>query len=130
MKQIPGILPVRKKKELGRKPQTNCRFSLLSLNMSTYLVWSCTLDDGNIMIAESGSARIIEVDRDGKIQKEIKLKVNNPHPHMDTRLARKIANGNYLVCHEGEQPRVLGLCPLGQRGQHVRPRLHPEAVTP
>lgn len=60
------------------------------------------LPDGNIMIAESGSARIIEVNRDGEIQKEIKLKVNNPHPHMDTRLARKIASGNYLVCHEGD----------------------------
>lgn len=58
--------------------------------------------DGNIMIAESGTARIIEVDREGKLLKEVKLKVNNPHPHMDTRLVRKIANGNYLVCHEGD----------------------------
>lgn len=60
------------------------------------------LDGGKVMIAESGVARIIEVNRDGKLLKEIKLKVNNPHPHMDTRLARKIANGNYLVCHEGD----------------------------
>ena len=60
------------------------------------------LADGKIMIAESGTARIIEVDRKGKLLKEIKLKVNNPHPHMDTRLARKLENGNYLVCHEGD----------------------------
>lgn len=60
------------------------------------------LADGNIMIAESGTARIIEVNRAGEIQKEVKLKVNNPHPHMDTRLARKIESGNYLVCHEGD----------------------------
>lgn len=60
------------------------------------------LDNGNTMIAESGVARIIEVDRDGKLLKEVKLTVDNPHPHMDTRLARKIANGNYLVCHEGD----------------------------
>ncbi|MDB4460274.1 PQQ-like beta-propeller repeat protein [bacterium] len=60
------------------------------------------LDDGNIMIAESGAARIIEVDREGKLLKEVKLTVDNPHPHMDTRLVRKIANGNYLVCHEGD----------------------------
>lgn len=60
------------------------------------------LTNGNIMVAESGPARIIEVNRDGEIQKEIKLKVENPHPHMDTRLARKIKNGNYLVCHEGD----------------------------
>lgn len=60
------------------------------------------LENGRIMIAESGAGRIIEIDRDGKIHHQIKLKVNNPHPHRDTRLARKIANGNYLVCHEGD----------------------------
>lgn len=60
------------------------------------------LKDGNVMIAESGPGRIIEIDRDGKLLKEIKLVVNKPHPHTDTRLVRKIANGNYLVCHEGD----------------------------
>ncbi len=60
------------------------------------------LANGNVMIAESGPARIIEIDRAGVIQKEVKLKVNNPHPHRDTRLARKLDNGNYLVCHEGD----------------------------
>lgn len=60
------------------------------------------LADGRVMIAESGAARIIEVDRDGKITKEVKLSVKNPNPHRDTRQARKLANGNYLVCHEGD----------------------------
>lgn len=60
------------------------------------------LSNGRLMIAESGVARIIEVDRDGKLLKEVKLKVSRPHPHTDTRLARKLANGNYLVCHEGD----------------------------
>lgn len=60
------------------------------------------LADGRVMIAESGPARIIEIDRDGKIHQKIKLKVDNPHPHRDTRLARKLASGNYLVCHEGD----------------------------
>ena len=60
------------------------------------------LSNGHIMIAESGAARIIEIDRQGKIHHQIKLKVNKPHPHRDTRLARKIPNGNYLVCHEGD----------------------------
>ncbi|MEX2186286.1 MAG: PQQ-binding-like beta-propeller repeat protein [Pirellulales bacterium] len=57
---------------------------------------------GRVMIAESGPARIIEVDRDGKLLKEIKLKVDHPHPHRDTRLVRKLENGHYLVCHEGD----------------------------
>lgn len=60
------------------------------------------LDDGRVMIAESGPGRIIEIDRDGKLLKEIKLRVDHPHPHTDTRLARKLASGHYLVCHEGD----------------------------
>jgi hypothetical protein len=60
------------------------------------------LDNGLTMIAESGPARIIEVDKDGKIQHEIKLKVNHPSAHSDTRLVRKIAGGHYLVAHESD----------------------------
>ncbi len=60
------------------------------------------LANGRTMIAESGPARIIEVDADGKLQKQISLKVEHPNPHTDTRLARRLENGNYLVAHEGE----------------------------
>jgi outer membrane protein assembly factor BamB len=60
------------------------------------------LANGNTMIAESGPARIIEVDPQGKLVKTIKLQVRKPHPHRDTRLVRKLTNGNYLVCHEGD----------------------------
>ncbi len=60
------------------------------------------LADGTVMIAESGPGRIIEINRDGKLLKEIKLKVLHPHPHTDTRLVRKLATGHYLVCHEGD----------------------------
>ena len=58
------------------------------------------LENGRIMIAESGSRRIIEIDRSGKILHSIKLQVDAPHPHHDTRLVRKLPQGNYLVCHE------------------------------
>jgi outer membrane protein assembly factor BamB len=60
------------------------------------------LDNGLTMIAESGPGRIIEVDREGKVHHEIKLKLDKPDPHRDTRLARKLAGGNYLVAHEGD----------------------------
>lgn len=60
------------------------------------------LADGNTMIAETGNKRIIEVDRDGKIVKEVPLQVDHPHPHRDTRQARKLGNGHYLVAHEGD----------------------------
>src|SRR5687768_2895347 len=61
------------------------------------------LADGVTMIAESGPGRIIEVDRDGKLLKEVKLKVAKPDHHRDTRLVRKLDTGNYLVAHEGER---------------------------
>ena len=60
------------------------------------------LSDGTIMIAESGPARIIEIDRDGTLLREIKLKVDKPHVHHDTRLVRKLESGHYLVCHEND----------------------------
>jgi outer membrane protein assembly factor BamB len=60
------------------------------------------LADGGVMIAESGAGRIIEIDREGKLLHEIPLKLDNPDPHRDTRLVRKLASGNYLVCHEGD----------------------------
>jgi hypothetical protein len=60
------------------------------------------LENGLTLIAESGPARIIEVDRAGKIHHEVKLKVNRPNAHSDTRLVRKIVNGNYLVAHEND----------------------------
>ncbi len=60
------------------------------------------LEGGRVMIAESGPGRIIEIERDGTLVKEVKLKLDTPMVHRDTRLARKIANGNYLVSHEGD----------------------------
>ena len=60
------------------------------------------LADGITMIAESGRARILEVNQAGEIVHQIPLTVNNPHPHRDTRLVRWIEGGHYLVCHEGD----------------------------
>jgi hypothetical protein len=60
------------------------------------------LKGGNLMIAESGVGRIIEVDHAGKLLKEIPLKRDHPDAHRDTRLARKLDNGHYLVCQEGD----------------------------
>lgn len=58
------------------------------------------LDNGLTMIAESGPSRIVEVDKDGIVKHEVKLKVEQPSVHSDTRLVRKLASGNYLVAHE------------------------------
>lgn len=61
------------------------------------------LPNGNTMIAESGISRIVEVDTNGKLISQIPLQVAEPHPHRDTRLVRKLTNGDYLVSHEGEE---------------------------
>ncbi len=60
------------------------------------------IEDGLTMIAESGPARIIEVDKTGAVKREVKLKVNRPSAHSDTRLVRKLASGNYLVAQESD----------------------------
>ncbi len=60
------------------------------------------LSNGNTMVVESGTSRILEIDPQGKVVHTIPLQVKEPHAHRDTRLVRQLENGNYLVCHEGE----------------------------
>jgi hypothetical protein len=61
------------------------------------------LPDGKVLIVEGGTSRIIEVDRAGRIAKEIKL-TTAPEVklHNQYRGTRKLANGHYLVCFKGE----------------------------
>ena len=60
------------------------------------------LKNGVTMIAETGNKRIVEVDNGGIVLREVPLTVDNPNSHRDTRLVRKLDNGNYLVCHEAD----------------------------
>jgi len=60
------------------------------------------LADGATMIAESGVARIIEVDREGNLKRQIPLVVDHPSTHSDTRLVRSTDQGTYLVAHEAD----------------------------
>ncbi len=61
-----------------------------------------SLKNGLTLVAESGNARLVEVDKKGMIVRTVALTVEKPNPHRDTRMARKLENGNYLVCHEGD----------------------------
>ncbi len=60
------------------------------------------LENGTTMVAESGPGNIIELDKDLKVVHSMPLRVSKPDAHRDTRLVRKLASGNYLVCHEGD----------------------------
>ncbi|HUT94266.1 MAG TPA: hypothetical protein VMY37_32705 [Thermoguttaceae bacterium] len=55
------------------------------------------LADGSVMIAESGPMRILEIDRHGKILKEVKLRSAETHKHRQMRCCRKLPDGHYLV---------------------------------
>ncbi|MCX7046601.1 MAG: hypothetical protein NTX50_14085 [Candidatus Sumerlaeota bacterium] len=59
------------------------------------------LENGNTMIAENSSGRILEVDKDGKVTFEMTTSIFKPGDHHNMRMARKLKNGNYLVCHSG-----------------------------
>jgi len=61
------------------------------------------LPDGRVLLVECGPSRIIEVDRQGNIAKEIKL-TTSPKigRHDQFRGTRKTKDGHYLVCFKGE----------------------------
>lgn len=62
------------------------------------------LPDGNVMVVECGPSRIVEIGRDGKIAREIKLPMPpaNISLHDQYRGVRKTADGRYIVCRKGE----------------------------
>ena len=56
------------------------------------------LPNGNILLTEAGDKpRLLEVTREGKIAVDVPLQAQTKDHHLQTRMARKIANGNYLV---------------------------------
>jgi outer membrane protein assembly factor BamB len=56
------------------------------------------LPSGNIVLTEAGAnPRLLEIDRSGKAVVEFALQCQNTNHHMESRMARKLANGNYLV---------------------------------
>ena len=62
------------------------------------------LPDGRVMVVEAGTSRIVEVDRDGKIAKEIKLPMPPPPitTHDQFRGTRKSKDGHYFVSCKGQ----------------------------
>jgi hypothetical protein len=61
------------------------------------------LPNGRVLVAEGGPARIIEVDRAGKVAKEIRLMPSEKlNKHEQVRGARKGKDGHYYVCFKGD----------------------------
>ena len=54
--------------------------------------------DGRYMLTEAGAKpRILEVDRDGKIVSQTAIDAQTKNTHLQSRMSRKLPNGNYLV---------------------------------
>jgi hypothetical protein len=88
------------------------------------------LPDGNVLVVEGGTSRIIEVDRAGKIAKEIKL-VTDPAVklHNQYRGTRKTADGHYFVCFKGEG-KIVELDPAGAVLRAIKVPGDPHEVVP
>ena len=56
------------------------------------------IGDDHILLTEAGAKpRLLEVDRNGKVVIEFPLQAQTKDTHLQTRMARKLATGNYLV---------------------------------
>jgi hypothetical protein len=56
--------------------------------------------DGRILLTEAGpKPRLLEIDREGRTRVEFPLRCQTTNAHMQTRMARKLPGGNYLVPH-------------------------------
>jgi hypothetical protein len=56
------------------------------------------LADGRYLLTEAGpKPRLIEVDREGMVLVEVPLQAQTKDTHLQSRMARKLAGGNYLV---------------------------------
>lgn len=58
------------------------------------------LTNGNTLVVERGvKPQLLEVGKDGSIQVVVPLQPGTQNAHMQTRMARKLPNGNYIVPH-------------------------------
>jgi len=62
--------------------------------------YSCQrLPNGNTVVGENASGRVVEVDKAGKVVFSMMTRYGKTDDHHHMRMVRKLANGNYLVCH-------------------------------
>ena len=85
-------------KEFTRDKQIVFRYAKAAENKEIGTVER--LDNGRTLITELGpQPRLMEVDAQGKIVVQFPLQPETDNAHMQTRMARKLAGGNYLVPH-------------------------------
>ncbi len=84
--------------EMNRSGQTVWTYALDPVNKE--LGTAVRLENGHTLVVERGpKPRLLEVTRHGQIAAEIPLQPETDNDHMQTRMARKLPNGHYLVPH-------------------------------
>jgi hypothetical protein len=76
------------------------------------IIYQCTpLRNGNVLVAESGIYRVVELNAKGKVVKKIAIPAPAEDHAQSLRLARKTRAGTYLVCYmlEGKVVEVNGV---------------------
>lgn len=84
--------------ELTRDHQVVFEYRLAKPN--TEIGTTQRLVNGNTLVTElGGKPRLLEITPDGKVAVDCPLQPETDNAHMQTRMARKLDNGNYLVPH-------------------------------
>jgi hypothetical protein len=85
-------------KEYDKKKKVIFNYKRAAADME--LGTAVRLKNGNTLITESGkNPRMIEVNKKGVVKVSVPLQPETDNTHMQTRMARKLTNGNYLVPH-------------------------------
>ena len=85
-------------KEITRKNKVIWSYKLPAENKELGTV--ARLKNGNTLVVERGAKpRLREIAKDGKVAVEVPLQPETDNAHMQTRMARKLPSGNYLVPH-------------------------------
>ncbi|MFP6892607.1 MAG: hypothetical protein VCA18_02580 [Opitutales bacterium] len=85
-------------KEITREGEVVWSYKLSKGNKE--LGSSVRLDNGNTLVVERGvNPQLLEVRKDGSVAVTVPLKPDTTNAHMQTRMARKLPNGNYIVPH-------------------------------
>ena len=64
--------------------------------------FSCQRLDNNVtLIGENSTGKVLETDASGKVLFELQTQPATLGAHHNMRMVRKLASGNYLVCHSG-----------------------------
>ncbi|MDA1055806.1 MAG: hypothetical protein O3C40_35895 [Planctomycetota bacterium] len=88
----------REGKEYTRDGKVVFQYTLSSINKELGTV--VRLPNGNTMIVERGpQPRLLEVTHDGTVVVDVPLQPDSDNAHMQTRMARKLPNDNYIVPH-------------------------------